>query len=223
MSVKTILEGTSGSRAYGTHDENSDFDTARVVIEPPKFVTGVEEFGTVHNKDGLDDTTVYPLKAFMSLLAKGSFNQVEVLYLPIFSVISTEGAELLKHRKLFLTKEVAGRGLGFMRGMHKKYMADKADSKDLYHFFRVWYMVRDMLKDHTVEMPLNEHYVESLMSMKNRDPYFITDSYLYNRPMSHAIEALEKSMHESTLPNSVDRDAVSQLAHRLYMMHWSTL
>lgn len=216
MSVKTILEGTSGSRAYGTHNENSDFDTARVVIESPEFVTGIKQYDTTHNKDGLDDTTEYPLKAFMSLLAKGSFNQVEVLYLPSFSVISNEGAELLKHRNIFLTKEVAGRGFGFMRGMLNKFLAGKADTKDIYHFFRVEAMMVHMLEHQTVEMPLNDVSVTWLKRLREGE---VPDLLRFDE----AVRTVEKRMHQSGLPNKVDRDLVSQLSHSLYLKYWDTL
>jgi len=97
----------SGSRAYGTSVENSDFDLRGALIEPPRYLYGLEAFEQFEDLPA--DTVIFGLKKFAGLLAKANPNAIELLGVDESCIVSItdEGKTLRENAGLFLSKRVA--------------------------------------------------------------------------------------------------------------------
>ena len=96
----------SGSRAYGTAVEGSDTDLRGALIEPPRYVYGLENFEQF--EDLPSDTVIYSLRKFVDLLTKANPNVLELLGVEEDCIvkITEEGRIIRNHAHLFLSKRV---------------------------------------------------------------------------------------------------------------------
>lgn len=95
----------SGSHAYGTNVEGSDIDIRGVAGSP-------ETLGFNHFEQAIDnrtDTVIYAVNKFVSLLAQGNPNIIELLGNDpeLYVNMTPEGQMLLDNKELFLTRRVA--------------------------------------------------------------------------------------------------------------------
>lgn len=99
-----ILLGLGGSHAYGTNVEGSDVDIRGIALNSKSDILGSSNFEQVVNE--ATDTTIYSVRKIISLLTSCNPNTIEMLGLkPEHYLYKTAiGDELLKNRKLFLTK-----------------------------------------------------------------------------------------------------------------------
>ena len=102
-----IYLALSGSRAYGTFTETSDYDLRGVLIERPEYLYGLDSFEQF--EDLPSDTVIYGLRKFAGLLSKANPNALELLGAEDESVvlISEPGRTLRENADLFLSKRVA--------------------------------------------------------------------------------------------------------------------
>lgn len=85
----TVLAGYRGSQAHGTHMDSAgggvdDVDVMHVVVPPPPFYAGLEQYGsrgTLELVDGPWDVVAYEARKFTSLLCKGNPNVLALLWL----------------------------------------------------------------------------------------------------------------------------------------------
>jgi predicted nucleotidyltransferase len=96
----------SGSRAYGTSVDTSDYDLRGVLLESPKYLYGLNSFEQF--EDPKSDTVIYGLKKFASLLVKANPNALELLGVNENSIvqITDQGRLLRNNADLFLSKRV---------------------------------------------------------------------------------------------------------------------
>ena len=96
----------SGSNAYGTSVEGSDYDLRGVLIEPPKYIYGLQQFEQF--EDLASDTVIYSLKKFVNLLSKANPNALELLGVDddFIILINEQGKEIRHNADLFLSKRV---------------------------------------------------------------------------------------------------------------------
>ena len=95
----------SGSHAYGTNVEDSDIDMRGVAGSPE--ILGFNRFEQAI--DNQTDTVIYAVNKFVSLLAQGNPNIIELLGNDpeLYVNMTPEGQMLLDNRTLFLTRRIA--------------------------------------------------------------------------------------------------------------------
>ena len=93
-----------GSHAYGTNTENSDMDVRGVATNSRKEILLNKGFEQVI--DDPTDTTIYSLTKFINLISDCNPNTIELLGCKPehYIYINPIGEELLKNRKMFLSK-----------------------------------------------------------------------------------------------------------------------
>lgn len=132
-----ILKTIAGSRLYGTHDDDSDFDYVGVRIEAMKELAGFSVFeqqlertatGSAENPDhapsgpGDTDTVVYGLRKFLRLASDGNPNALELMFVqPAHcSILTPVGDAMLSLAPLMASKRAGRKYVGYMRGQARK-------------------------------------------------------------------------------------------------------
>jgi len=108
----SIYSCPRGSRAYNLATETSDFDVLSICVPPLSHYAGLERYGaegTKEIKEGEFDIVVYECRKFFSLALKGNPSVLEVLWVPMYAVRTTDAGDLLrKNRDVFVGRHVYG-------------------------------------------------------------------------------------------------------------------
>lgn len=82
-----ILRVLCGSRAYGLHNENSDYDYHSVYLVPTsRLLTIDSEVKAVQKMEGDEDSHAWELKHFLSLALKGNPTILETFVAPVVPI-----------------------------------------------------------------------------------------------------------------------------------------
>lgn len=97
-----------GSYAYGTNIKSSDIDIRGVVLNSKKDIIGLSNFE--QQIDNETDTCIYSFNKLINLLINCNPNVIELLgcNLDTYLFYNNIGIELLKNKKLFLSKKAIG-------------------------------------------------------------------------------------------------------------------
>lgn len=122
----TILLSLTGSRAYGTNIETSDYDYKGIAVPPLSYYFGYsknfEQSEELVSKGHDADRTVYAIRKFFKLAAEGNPNILEILFSPEdCRVITTYWSDLLvENRDLFLSKRLRYSYSGYAHSQLKR-------------------------------------------------------------------------------------------------------
>ena len=99
-----IMLTLGGSHAYGTNNENSDFDLRGCALERVSDLIGFTEFEQFIETE--TDTTIYSFNKLIKLLSNCNPNVIEMLGCKPehYLYLSKEGRELLNNKRLFLSQ-----------------------------------------------------------------------------------------------------------------------
>lgn len=241
MEEKTILLAEYGSRAYGTNTVDSDTDMVRVVLEPARFVTGLDEFKAISEHTAENgarstavdtDTSVYGLQKFADLAVTGNPTILGVLYVDTYEEISPYGEWLVASRDFCLSKAAGRRFLGYMTsqraaltGMRNKRTnrpelvhTHGFDTKFAYHMIRLGLLGREYMIEGTLQLPMKQDLVDICMDI--RAGKWTKEETL---DFSYSLEEdLENIIAASDLPDKGNRAGMSELLHEIYMEEWNT-
>jgi len=100
-----ILLGLGGSHAYGTNTPESDLDCRGIALNRKEDILTNQNFEQFVNEQ--TDTTIYSFNKIVALLSNTNPNTIEMLGLKPehYLYLHPIGEELIKHRKLFLSKK----------------------------------------------------------------------------------------------------------------------
>lgn len=146
-----IFEFNTGSVLYGTNTITSDIDISGVFIAPKRYYLGldkIEQFNLSKiskndfNKNNSDaiDYTLYEIKKIVQLMALGSPNAIETVFINKENIIYIDqfGQRLLDNYALFPSKLVKQRFLGYSISQMHKAKVKPDNFKDLQGFKAVY-------------------------------------------------------------------------------------
>lgn len=149
-----ILEGITGSKAYGLNTAESDEDIDGVYVAPTSEVLRL--FGVKDMVDHTDpDWTYHEIGKFLKLAMKCNPTILELLFLEGYTIQSKFGRMLVDNRHHFLSstvyhsyggyaisqaRKLSARGGTFGNGRNKRY------SKHARHCFRLLYQGKELLE-----------------------------------------------------------------------------
>lgn len=125
-----ILLALAGSRSYGTHRPDSDYDYRGVIIPPSEYMKGF--LYTFEQKEGIEgygkDSVGYDLRKFMKLASDCNPNIIETLFVDdSLLVVNTKyGKKLRQHKDLFLSKKAKHTFSGYAFAQLKRIKQHKA-------------------------------------------------------------------------------------------------
>lgn len=127
--IKILYACESGSRAWGFHSENSDYDVRFIYVHKLSWYLGIENSrDVIEEMDGDLDCSGWELRKALRLMAKGNPPLLEWLYSPI--VYLQDPKFTLEFNLLadscFNTKSAIYHYLNMARGNYNQYIKDKA-------------------------------------------------------------------------------------------------
>ena len=128
LAGNTMLIGLGGSHAYGTNTENSDLDIRGIAHNSPSYILSGRDFEQV--VDVPTDTVIYSFDKMIKLLCEANHNTIEIVGLKPdhYLYVSSLGEEILKNKKMFLSKRCI-RSFGGYAFDQLRRMENKAASK----------------------------------------------------------------------------------------------
>jgi len=133
---RTIFETVAGSRAYGTYNEDSDYDKAGVMIPGKEYFYGFDKFEQFQGYPD-EDKTIYDIRKALTLIHENNPNMLDLLYAPDKCIIKTTPYwnKILEHKDLFLSKRCRYTFSGYAIAqlqrikMHRKYLLNPPTHK----------------------------------------------------------------------------------------------
>ena len=219
-----ILEGVTGSTAYGLNTENSDVDIKGVYLLPTRKVLEMG-FDPQHTtKDHVDPDWVYhEVGKFMKLVVSGNPTVTELLYLNEYTELSPIGQMLIDNRDAFLsTKAVmnAYRGYAFSQAKRLNNRTEQGldgyDSslknrfaKHTRHCFRLLMQARQLLETGTLQVKVTPEQREYLFAMGEKTADEVVDEFMR--------QDAEFENIVSVLPDEPDYERLNNLLYEIRM------
>ncbi len=228
-----------GSELHGAKVQGTDdLDIYGLYIEPPELVLGLESLphfvwptaGNERRNGPKDvDVTLYSLKKWAGLACKGNPTALHFLFTK-GAVRSEAWSELLAHREAFLSRSCVPQFLGFadaqlkrmtgQLGRGKKGQRSELEKKFGYdvkagmHVLRLLHECMELVSTGRITLPRPERD----LLIRVRTGQFSMDQVL---AMAQRLFAeCEEAANHSSLPEKVDRDAVSSLLGKCYRKSW---
>jgi len=221
-----ILEGVTGSTAYGLNTENSDVDIKGVYLLPTRKVLEMG-FDPQHTtKDHVDPDWVYhEVGKFMKLVVSGNPTVTELLYLNEYTELSPIGQMLIDNRDAFLsTKAVmnAYRGYAFSQAKRLNNRTEQGldgyDSslknrfaKHTRHCFRLLMQARQLLETGTLQVKVTPEQREYLFAMGEKTADEVVDEFMR--------QDAEFENIVSVLPDEPDYERLNNLLYEIRMKY----
>lgn len=213
-----ILEGVTGSTAYGLATENSDIDVKGVYLLPTSEVLGIRfdpQHTTVDHTD--PDWVYHEVGKFMKLVVGGNPTVTELLYLDSYTHMTPTGQLLIDNRDIFLsTPAVLNAYRGYALGQARKLSNRQAEGLDGYdsalknrfskhtrHCFRLLLQCRQLLETGTLTVKVTPEQREWLFKMGEQTPETVVDAFIAEDSKMEGIV--------SVLPDEPNLEKINQL------------
>lgn len=220
-----ILEGVTGSTAYGLATENSDIDIKGIYMLPTREVLSIGfniEHTTVDHTD--PDWVYHEVGKFMKLVMNGNPTVTELLYLNEYTHLSPIGQLLIDNRDAFLSTNAvmnAYRGYAFSQAKKLNNRTEQGldgyDSslknrfaKHTRHCFRLLMQARQLLETGTLQVRVTPEQREYLFAMGEKTPDEVVEEFMRQDAEFDSIV--------SVLPDKPDKERLNDLLYKIRMM-----
>lgn len=188
-----ILEGITGSKAYGLDTVTSDTDIKGVYLLPTEEVLSLGFNPQKTTKDHVDPDWVYhEVGKFMSLVISGNPTVTELLYLDEYTHLTPVGQILIDNRSAFLsTKAVMKAYRGYALSQAKKLNNRTEQGLDGYdsalknrfakhtrHCFRLLMQAKQLLETGTLSVRVTPEEREYLFAMGEKSADEVVNKFI---------------------------------------------
>jgi predicted nucleotidyltransferase len=221
-----ILEGVTGSTAYGLATENSDIDVKGVYLLPTEEVLSLRFNPQNTTKDHVDPDWVYhEVGKFMKLVASGNPTVTELLFLEEYTKLNEVGKLLVDNRQLFLSTfgvQAAYRGYALSQAKRLNNRTDQGldgyDSslknrfaKHTRHCFRLLFQAKQLLETGELTVRVTPEQRGWLFEMGEQDVDTVVNMFI--------LEDSKLGTIESVLPDHPDWDGLNKLLYQIRMLN----
>lgn len=228
----TILRTVVGSQLMGLSTDSSDQDEMGVMIEPfaEAFTLGegFEQF-----ERGTPDLTIYSLRKFCRLAARGNPTLLLLLYAPheFHTQCDARGHQLQEHVDWFVSKEATGAFLGYLQQQKQRMVGEKGqkrchrpeleskhgyDVKYAMHMLRLGFQGVEFLTTGRLTLPIREPDRSYLMQVRRGE----LDMQTVFTKAGELERELKDLKETSRLPDHPDREAIESWMQNVYLMNW---
>jgi predicted nucleotidyltransferase len=237
MTSKEIASGAqfvvlTGSRLYGLHTDDSDYDYSGVVVEPPSHCVGLSEFDTHTNKES--NTVIHSLRKFVRLLVKGNPTVNELLWAPSRAQVkSCEWShQLCEMRSKFVTKRMVRSYMHYLHDQRERLEGKRGqmdikrsklieqfgyDTKYAMHIIRLAVMGTQLARNQQLMLPMTTKHRAICGAI--RAGRWKKEEVL-QLAMNHEKE-IERLLKLDNMPEEVDTEFVSEWLADTYVDEWS--
>lgn len=244
----TILRATVGSTLHGLHVPGADDrDEMGVCVEPPDYVMGLRDFEQwtyrtqpegVRSGPGDLDVTVYGLRKYCRLAAKGNPSLLVLLHAPVeaHSVLRPIGADLRAIADKFASKMAVRKFLGYMTAQKERLLGERGqmrvkrpelietfgyDTKYAMHALRLGRQGIEFAETGRLTLPMPEPHRTDLLAVRTGafNLSHVTEMY------EDLQRRLEMALHSTgagacQLPQEPDWHGIDSFLMRAYERHW---
>lgn len=229
-----------GSTAHGTAIEGQDDrDEMGVFIEPAENVCGLKSYDHYIYRDQPDgvrsqpgdlDLTLYSLRKFCRLAARGNPTVILLLWLPSHICKTTAGTELIAMRDAFISKESGERFLGYLTTQKMRLTGERTrtvnrpelvakygyDTKFAMHALRLGFEGIELMTHGRLTLPVAEPDLTTLRAVRSGRVSFSDALNLIERA-----EARLRGLVEACT-RTADIDRINGFLVRAHLRHWET-
>lgn len=208
-----ILEGVTGSRAYGLDTEHSDTDIKGIYLMPTREVLSLNFNVNNNTKDHVDPDWVYhEVQKFIKLAMQCNPTILEMLFLQEYTVLNEWGKLLVNNRNIFLSNTVfhsyGGYALSQAKDLNRRggtYGSGRANryEKHTRHCFRLLYQGRELLETGNLTVRVTPEMREELFEIGTKSPKEIITRFSEEFKKFDAIN--------SVLPDKPDVKKINEL------------
>jgi predicted nucleotidyltransferase len=221
-----ILEGVTGSTAYGLATENSDVDIKGVYLLPTRDILKLNFNPQKTTIDHTDPDWVYhEVGKFMSLVLSGNPTVTELLYLNEYTERTAIGDLLIANRDLFLSTPAvmnAYRGYAFSQAKRLNNRTEqgldgydsalkKRFAKHTRHCFRLLLQARQLLETGTLQVKVAPEEREWLFYMGEQDVDTVVTTFMQLDT--------EFDLIDSVLPDKPNIDKLNELLYDIRLKY----
>ena len=217
-----ILEGITGSKAYGLDTEHSDTDVKGIYVAPTKKVLGLRWNLAKSTKDHVDPDWVYhEVERYMQLAMKGNPTVLELLFLDGYTVMTKQGKLLVDNRHLFLSNTVRKSYYGYAESQVRKlnarggtYGSGRSNryEKHSRHLYRLLVQGEELLKTGKITVRLTPEQREEAFAAGKLEPNKLIDLF---HEKGKRIDEIE-----SVLPDKPDIEEIDKLLLKIRKASW---
>lgn len=220
-----ILEGVTGSVAYGLNTENSDIDIKGVYLLPTTKILSLQFNPQRTTLDHTDPDWVYhEVGKFMKLVLSGNPTVTELLYLHEYTELDPIGQALIDNRELFISTDAvmkAYRGYAFSQAMRLNNRTEQGIdgyasalknrfAKHTRHCFRLLLQARQLLETGTLEIKVTPEQREWLFEMGEQDADTVVRKFM---EMDKEFDNIK-----SVLPDKPDIKSLNEILYQIRML-----
>lgn len=236
-----ILRGLVGSTAHGINIvDQDDRDETGIFIEPPANVCGLtscDHYVWRTQPDGVRsgpgdlDLTMYSLRKFCGLAARGNPSVMLLLWLPEYIVLTPAGRALVGAREAFVSQDAGARFLGYLVAQKQKMKGERSpavsrpdlvakhgyDTKFAMHALRLGFEGIELMKEGRLTLPVTEPKLSVLRAVRMGQ----VNAAECLRMIEHTEEELRKLVQNCKW--EADHEAIDSLMTGLHIKHWMKL
>ncbi len=236
-----ILRSVVGSTVHGLSNPGTDDrDEMGVCVEPPEYVIGLRRFdhwvfrtqpeGKPSGPGDLD-LTIYGLRKYCRLAAKGSPTVLLLLFVGGDHVVERTplGEELQALAPAFVSRRAGRAFLGYLDGQRRSLLGERHaprtrelsrdhgyDTKYAMHALRIAHQGNELLTTGRISLPVTEPERARLMEVRRGE--IPLDDVLAE--LAVRTSTLERSVHDSELPDEADHAAIDDFLVGAYRRSW---
>lgn len=217
-----VLEGITGSVAYGLDTGSSDIDIKGIYVLPTQKILSI---GFNQDKTTMDrtnpDMVYHEVGKFMKLVLAGNPTVTELLFLDGYTILTPVGKSLVDNRSLFLsTKAVmnAYRGYAFSQAKRLNNRTEQGldgynsslksrFAKHTRHCFRLLMQARQLLEHGTLEVRGTPEQREYLFAMGERPADEVVEEFMRQDREFESVKSI--------LPDKPDMEKLNALLYEI--------
>jgi predicted nucleotidyltransferase len=212
--MKIILEGVTGSKAYGLDTAQSDTDIKGIFITPTEEILGLSPPPETHSHNR-PDVEHHEVGKFIHLALKGNPTIFELLFLTDYTKLDEWGVCLIDNRKAFLSNAIAktygGYAMAQAEILNRRGLGHPRYAKHGRHCFRLLYQGKQLQETGELVVRVTPEVREELFAIGELPP----DELIAKFREKFA----EFNNIKSVLPDKPDYETVNKILLKIRKAH----